>query len=97
MESSLDVLWVRITIGVVIALAVYQVAFLLIKYVLKPSNLWWFPICLCNLCIFLWLALWVIPDQTKLLGVLASGVQWGLFGIVLYTFDLGKKHWPKGW
>ncbi len=92
---ELESAWIRSIVGGVIALSVYLIGQLIISKIIKPKKLWWFAICIPLFAVFSWLAFWLPLDIGQNLYV--SAIQWGIFGLFLYSFDTARTHWPKGW
>lgn len=85
---------VRLLVGLSSAMIAYWLVYFVIVKLVKPKKLWWFAICIPLVLLFLWLAFWVMPQQSG--NLILAGVQWGIFGFALHSYNMARKHWPEG-
>ena len=77
------------------ALVTHGITYVVVVKLIRPKELWWFAVCVPLVILFLWLAFWVMPLQSG--NLVLAGVQWGFFGVAMYSFDKARKYWPEGW
>ena len=81
--------------NVLAVLAVYGFLYVVFVKTIKVKKLWWLPVCVGSLLVFITATMMQSPEDYK--NIYYMSIKWGFFGFFVYSFDMARKSWPKGW